>query len=444
MKYFKNLKTSERISLSFSLFGFLSLLLFLILINITYFFIWYADQKEMSFSSMNVSYKNYLESEGNIQDILWFKNYLLEKDTIIIPEMWELICSPWVAKKIHEAPEIIKDKFIYRDWETLYFIYSKYFQWVGEVKVFFDTTEYIKSQLIIIKTGLIFIFLVFILQFFLWRYISGRLLKDLKNISNKVKNVDINSHKKHIICKNIPENDEIRILADALNSSYDMIDVQTGKLKQFLTDVSHEFKTPLMGMSSELDVLEKKQEKWFLQDNDIQKFFLNARKNITKLNGLLETLFFLTRIEEQSDCLVKKEIHFKKYIEKKIWEISRSFPDKNISYDLDIWDDVVCSVEENTFSILLDNLLSNAIKFSPKDTQLKIYADDIEFWIQDNGPGIDVEDKEKIWEKFYRSDMNIEWFGVGLYLVKRIINIYGWTINLDSSRKTGARFIITL
>jgi signal transduction histidine kinase len=44
----------------------------------------------------------------------------------------------------------------------------------------------------------------------------------------------------------MPEDDEIRILANALNDSYDMIDHQTGKLKQFLTDVSHEFKTPLM------------------------------------------------------------------------------------------------------------------------------------------------------------------------------------------------------
>jgi hypothetical protein len=87
MKYFSSLKTSERISLSFALFGFFSLLLFLVLINITYFFIWYADQKEMSFSSMNVSYTNYLESEGAPDDILGLKNYLLEKDTMIIPEM---------------------------------------------------------------------------------------------------------------------------------------------------------------------------------------------------------------------------------------------------------------------------------------------------------------------------------------------------------------------
>ena len=59
----------------------------------------------------------------------------------------------------------------------------------------------------------------------------------------------------------MPEDDEIRILAEALNTSYDAIEIQTAKLKQFLTDVSHEFKTPLMVMNSRLDVLEKKQLK---------------------------------------------------------------------------------------------------------------------------------------------------------------------------------------
>jgi hypothetical protein len=87
MKYFSGLKTSEKISLSFSLFGFFSLLLFLVLVNVTYFFIWHADQKEMSFSSMNQSYKSYLDSEGSSEDIQGLKDYLLTKDTIIIPEM---------------------------------------------------------------------------------------------------------------------------------------------------------------------------------------------------------------------------------------------------------------------------------------------------------------------------------------------------------------------
>lgn len=393
---------------------------------------------------MNLSYKAYLDSEWSSKDIQGLKDYLLTKDTIILPEMWDLICSPGVSKKIHEDPNSIKDKFIYRDGDTIYFIYSKYFEWVGDVKVFFDTTEYIKSQLIIIKTGLVFIFLVFILQFFTGRYISWRLLKDLKNISDSVKIVDINTQRKHIICKNMPDDDEIWILANALNESYGMIDHQTGKLKQFLTDVSHEFKTPLMWMSSELDVLEKKEEKWILKQDDVHNFFSHARSNISKLNGLLETLFFISRIEEQSGCLVKKDLKIKRYIEKKIWEISWSFPDKNISYTLDIDNELSYNVEENTFSIMLDNLISNSIKFSPKDVKLTLWATEKQFYISDNWPWIDMKKQGKIWDKFYRSDIKIEWFWIGLYLVKRIISIYDWSISLESKKWKWAKFIITL
>ena len=443
MNYFKSLKTSERISLSFSIFGFISLLIFLILINITYFFIWYGDQKEKSFSSMNETYLGYLTSEWKMEDVEVFKQYLLSKDTIIIPKEGDLICSEWVSKKVHEDVENVKDQYLYKDGETVYFIYTKYFEHIGEVKVFFDTTPYINSQLIIMKTGIVFILLVFFLQFFAGKFISRKLLKDLKNISEKLKTVDIHSENKYVTC-NMPEDDEIRILADALNSSYDTIESQTQKLKQFLTDVSHEFKTPLMGMSSELDVLMKKKEKSSLQHEDTERFFMNTRVNIRKLNSLLETLFFLSRIEENSWCLVKQKLFLREYVEKKLAETSQNFPHKHISCDLDIEKDIVYEVEENTFSILLDNIFSNAIKFSPKKVHLIIQADTNSFSIEDNGPGIDTHQSEKIWDKFYRKDTKIEWFWIGLYLVKRIVNIYNWKITLSSKKWRWAKFTVYL
>lgn len=440
MKYFHSLKTSERISLSFAFFGFVSLLVFLILINITYFFIWYNDQEEKSFSSMNENYLGYLESNATGKDVDDFRSYLLTQDTIIIPEEWELVCSPGVQRKIKEDPEVISWKHFYRDGETIYFIYSKYFENIGDVKVLFDTTPYITSQMIIMKTGIIFIFLVFILQFFGGRYISGRLLKDLKNISKSVQDIDINTKHSRILCDYMPEDDEIRILADALNNSYDDIEKQTGKLKQFLTDVSHEFKTPLMVMNSKLDVLEKKKNKNALETSDIEAFFSSTRANILKLNGLLQSLFFVSRIEEQSGCLVKKSLMVHDFIENKLDHIWSSFPYKKLSYKIHIDKNLKYEVEENTFWILLDNLLSNAMKFSPEDMNIIVKADAKTFSITDNGPGIPKWDRAKIWEKFYRTDINKEWFWVWLYLVKRIVDIYGWNISIHSPKWKWAEF----
>lgn len=443
MKYFQKLKTSEKISLSFSLFWFLTLLIFLILINITYFFIWYGDQKEKSFSSMNETYLWYLTSDGKMEDIEEFKKYLLSKDTMIIPDAGELICSPWVSLKIKEDPEQIQNKYFYKDEETIYFIYTKYFEYIGEVKVFFDTTPYINSQLIIIKISILFIFITSFFQFFIGKVVSRKLLKDLRRITQKVKDVDIHSSKNYITCDaNMPHDDEIYILAKALNNSYHLLEKQTKNLKQFITDVSHEFKTPLMGMSSELDLIEKKKQKVWIQQEDIDTLFLNTRKSIHKLNWLLETLFFLSRIEEKSGCLVTQKLNFENYMKKKISDLSHSFPEKNIVCEYKIEKNLQYEVEENTFSILLDNLLSNAIKFSPKNVKLKIWANSEFFSIEDNGPGIKKEEKQKIWDKFYRKDTNIEWFGIGLYLVKRISDIYNWKIELSDAKKWGSIFTI--
>jgi hypothetical protein len=80
----KNLKTSDKISLTFSIFNFISLVLLLLAINIIYFFLWYSDIKKESLYDMNINYDMYnLEKSENNKEA--FKNYILSKDTIITP-----------------------------------------------------------------------------------------------------------------------------------------------------------------------------------------------------------------------------------------------------------------------------------------------------------------------------------------------------------------------
>ena len=131
--------------------SFFSIFVFLLLINVSYFFIWYSEQKEKIFSSMNETYQNYRNSEGKMEEVEAFKEYLLTKDTLIIPETGEPICSPGVAKKVQMEVTQMQESFFYKDGETIYVVYSQYFQNVGNVKVFFDTTSYINSQIIILK-----------------------------------------------------------------------------------------------------------------------------------------------------------------------------------------------------------------------------------------------------------------------------------------------------
>lgn len=100
---------------------------------------------------MNETYKNYLDSNGQMKEVEAFKAFLLTKDTLIIPEVGDPICSPGVAKKVRMEVGQMQDSFFYRDGDIIYVVYSQYFPSIGNVKVFFDTTSYIHSQIIILK-----------------------------------------------------------------------------------------------------------------------------------------------------------------------------------------------------------------------------------------------------------------------------------------------------
>lgn len=401
----------------------------------------------MSFSSMNQSYQNYLQSQGTGKDIVAFKEYLLGKDTIIIPQMGELICSPWVAEKIHTiAPNDIKDKWYHKDGEVIYVIYSKFFPGIWEVKLFFDTTDYIKSQIIILKVGFIFIFFAFILQFFWGKILSRYLLKDLIGISKKLQNYSLDSDTPKLIeCKwSVPETDEIHILARALNRSHTKIAKQTDNLKQFITDVSHEFKTPLMAMSSRLDLLEKKTQKTCLSENELSPFINASKNSISKLNTLLETLFYLTRSESEKwfPTPDTTELHVKKYFEHKFSELAENYSYKKLNIDIQIDNSLEWNINKELLSVVVDNLIGNALKFTPEKGDILIEANEKGFHISDSGAGVPEDERENVFEKFYRQDTNKEWFWIGLFLVKRITQKQWWQISIEDGELSGAKFSI--
>lgn len=441
MKYLKNLKTSDRISLIFSLFNFLSLIILLVSINIIYFFIWYSDQEKESLYDMNVnynSYTNWMDSDNKEA----FKKYILQKDTIILPEnWWETICSTWVTKKTHLEIEKIKDKYFYKSEDKIYFIFSNYYESIWEVKVLFDTTPYIKSQLIIIKISFLIMFLWWFMYFFIWKRISRYALRDLSKISEEAKNLNIDNFHKIEVCSKL-ENDEINILANAINTSFSKIQTQTQNLKQFITDVSHEFKTPLMIINSKIDLFTKKQEKEKLEKEDLEILLKWIKQDTKKLNKLLETLFLLSRITEWIENFKKEKVNLSEYLEKFISNFLESFKLKNIEVIYKIEKDIFKSIEVSTFNIIIENLLTNAIKFSKKDLKLEIWLDKNSFYVKDNWAWISQEIQEKIWEKFYRNDLNIEWFWVWLFIVKRIVDIYNWKIELESEVWKWSKFII--
>ena len=82
--------------------------------------------------------------------------------------------------------------------------------------------------------------------------------------------------------------------------------------------------------------------------------------------------------------------------------------------------------------MIFENILGNSLKFSPENSDIFITLDDNFLKIQDHGKGIKKENLEKIFEQFFREDENYLGFGIGLFLVKRLCDLYGWEIQVES------------
>ena len=446
MKFLKKLPTSKRTSIVFALVNLFFMIVLLLTVNIWYFYMWYEDQKKESLYDMNKSYVQYWSSseETNIEA---FKDYILTKDTIIIKNghLDETIeCSEWVAGKIHNSEtslEKLKDSYFYKDENSgkIFFVFSQDYNEIGMVKVLFDTTPYIKSQILIIKISLVIIIISLLISYLLWKLFTSYTLRDLRKISQEAKDISLDNYQQ-IQCEWCND-DEVKILANTINQSILKIQKQTQNLKQFITDVSHEFKTPLMVINSKIDLYRKLVEKWKANPDDLEKLLDTIKNRTKKLNNILETLFLLSRksegIEEFDNKTIDLSEHLPVYVDEYI-----ANSDKNITVKYNFEESIIQKIDKNIFNIIIDNLVSNAIKFSDENGLLEIWWNSKEIWIKDNWAWMKADVLNNIWDKFYREDINKEWFWVWLFIVSRIVQLFKWKIRVESKKDLGSKFII--
>ena len=394
---------------------------------------------------MNRNYAELTNTQSN-SNIDAFKNYILTKDTIIVDhnDQEPLVCSEWVAGKIHKSEislEKLTDSFFYKDEQNnkIYLVFSHYYPEIGTVKVLFDTTHYINSQLLILKISLVIILISLIASYFLGKLFTKYTLRDLRKISSEAKSMTLENYNQ-IQCEWCND-DEVKILATTINQSILRIKKQSQDLKQFITDVSHEFKTPLMVINSKIDLYRKLVEKWKSKPQDLDNLLDTIKNRTKKLNNTLETLFILSRKTEWIEEVEKHKVNLKDYLESYIREyIANS--EKNISVKFYFQEDIFQDIDKNIFNIIIDNLISNAIKFSRQDGLIEVGWDASKIWIKDYWIWMDEKTTRHIWSKFYRQDTNLEGFWVWLYIVSRITQLFQWTIDVKSKKDEWSTFII--
>lgn len=246
----------------------------------------------------------------------------------------------------------------------------------------------------------------------------------------------------------VPENEriiEIREMAQRFNSmTYDLSHIETLR-NDFVANVSHEFKTPIAAIEGYATLLQKPNLPAEKHEHYVEKILENSRR-LTNLSG---NILMLSKLENQETVLDKSEYRLDEQIRKCILMLESRWAPKNIEFDLELPRKIYYGSEGLLEQVWL-NILDNAVKHSHQGGVIGIIISEqsgkLKVAISDNGCGMDDDVQKHIFEKFYQGDASrkSEGNGLGLALVKCIIDLCGGKVTVESEPGKGAKFTVEL
>lgn len=213
----------------------------------------------------------------------------------------------------------------------------------------------------------------------------------------------------------------------------------------FISSVSHEFKTPINAIEGYAALLQDHQQTPEEQETYIEKILFNTRR----LSTLTGNILLLSKINNQSISPQSSVFRLDEQVRQAILALERKWEEKDIQFDVDL-DKITYTGYEKLLIHVWTNLIDNAIKFDPQGGSIRLrmcrQPDGILFTIDDNGPGIPPEEQERIFHKFYQSDNSreVDGNGLGLALVKQIVALSDGTIQVENLQGGGCRFTVWL
>ena len=213
----------------------------------------------------------------------------------------------------------------------------------------------------------------------------------------------------------------------------------------FVSNVSHEFKTPINAIEGYSTLLQGSENLDDEQKEYIEKILFNTQR----LSSLVGSILLLSKLENQQIPTNQTEYRLDEQIRQSVVALESAWVQKDIELDVEL-DRVSYLGNEQMMRHVWDNLISNAVKFSPQGGTVKLClsqkARKLTFTIEDQGPGLSEDAQKHIFDKFYQEDSSHkqEGSGLGLALVKRILTIEKGQITAENIHEGGCRFTVTL
>lgn len=307
----------------------------------------------------------------------------------------------------------------------------------GEVITFLNE---INGKWLVIMVCIMAVVLIFVV------IMSRIILAPLKKILETVNKISDGQLHQRIELKG---DNEFTQLSDAINTMTTRLEQVDTSRQEFVSNVSHELKTPLSSIKVLSDSLLLQED---VPNEMYREFMQDINSEVDRMTNIINDLLSLVRLDNGAAKLNIKEISANKLLRDIIKQLTPLANKKNITINFEASDDVDIEADEVKLNLAITNLVENGIKYTPEDGSVKISiesdAQNCFITVQDTGIGISEEEQSRIFERFYRVDNSRDretgGTGLGLAITHSTIMLHNGSVKIISGEGKGATFIVRL
>ena len=277
-------------------------------------------------------------------------------------------------------------------------------------------------------------------------FMAGYLARPFKKIANTIDDITQGFENDNLNVKNYKET---QMISDAFNKMRSRMKVLDDSRQEFVSNVSHELKTPLTSMKVLADSL--------LAQDDVpaelyKEFMTDIAEEIERENVIINDLLSLVKMDRSSADLNVKAENINEVVERILKRLRPIAAQRNIELVFESFRPITAEVDEVKLSLAISNFVENAIKYNKENgwVQVSLNADHKYFYVKvaDSGIGIPQEDIDHIFERFYRVDKShaktISGTGLGLAIARNAVIVHRGAVKVHSEEGVGTIFTIRI
>lgn len=309
-----------------------------------------------------------------------------------------------------------------------------------------STNEIVSSIDILEQKGGLMLAITFVLVLVFSFVLSGALVKPFARVTRSIEDLTDGFLEGEI---SVPDYTETELITDAFNKMLTRIKALDDSRQEFVSNVSHELKTPLTSMKVLADSLVGQEN---VPIELYQEFMQDIADEIDRENDIITNLLELVRLDKKAVEMQVDIVNINEWLESILKRLKPIAAKRNIELILDSYRSVQAEIDEVKLTLAISNLVENAIKYNVEEgwVRVSLNADHKYFYasISDSGIGIPEDAINHIFERFYRVDKShsteIEGTGLGLAITKNAVQMHRGQIKVDSTEGEGTTFTVRI